>query len=122
MKTVYEERADDLQPDFAAGIHSPHNACQFREGCRNAEAEIARLRENVAPRASSEQTRRCEWCGEIAQGKCGCEAETEIARLREALMEVVAECADFVAAGEFGDPGTAKQLIEHFDSARKDTK
>jgi hypothetical protein len=31
----------------------------------------------------SEQTRRCEWCGEIAQGKCGCAAETEIARLRE---------------------------------------
>lgn len=29
------------------------------------------------------ETRRCEWCGEIAQGKCGCEAETEIARLRE---------------------------------------
>lgn len=31
----------------------------------------------------SEQTRRCEWCGEIAQGECGCAAETEIARLRE---------------------------------------
>jgi hypothetical protein len=32
---------------------------------------------------NSEQTRRCEWCGEIAQGECGCAAETEIARLRE---------------------------------------
>ena len=29
------------------------------------------------------ETRRCEWCGEIAQGECGCAAETEIARLRE---------------------------------------
>jgi plasmid stabilization system protein ParE len=71
----------------AAGINSIHNACAFRENCRQAEAEIARLRENVAPvissRASSEQTRRCEWCGEIAQGECGCAAETEIARLLE---------------------------------------
>jgi hypothetical protein len=80
--------------EFAAGINSPHNACTFRADCRKADAEIARLRENVAPvissRASagaapilSEQTRRCEWCGEIAQGECGCAAETEIARLRE---------------------------------------
>ena len=28
-----------------AGINSPHNACQFRENCRKAEAEIARLRD-----------------------------------------------------------------------------
>jgi hypothetical protein len=68
----------------AAGINSPHNACQFRADCRKAEAEIARL--------------------------------------RKVLTEIVADCADFVAAGEFGDSGTAKQLIEHFDSARKDTK
>ena len=27
---------------------------------------------------------------------------------------IVRDCADFVAAGEFGDSGTAKQLIEHF--------
>ena len=27
---------------------------------------------------------------------------------------IVRECADFVSAGEFGDSGTAKQLIEHF--------
>ena len=27
---------------------------------------------------------------------------------------IVADCADFVAAGEFGDPGTAKQLMEYF--------
>ena len=53
MKTIYEERADDLrilagkEPDFAAGIHSPHNACQFRTDCRQAEAEIARLREDA---------------------------------------------------------------------------
>ena len=50
MKNIYAERADDLrilagkEPDFAAGIHSPHNACAFRENCRQAEAEIARLR------------------------------------------------------------------------------
>lgn len=35
------------------------------------------------PTNMSEQTRRCEWCGEIAQGECGCAAETEIARLRD---------------------------------------
>ena len=51
MKTIYEERADDFrilageEPDFAAGINSLHNACTFRENCRKAEAEIARLRE-----------------------------------------------------------------------------
>ena len=27
---------------------------------------------------------------------------------------IVKECADFVAAGEFGDPGTAKMLMEDF--------
>ena len=27
---------------------------------------------------------------------------------------IVRECADFVAAGEFGDSGTAKELKEHF--------
>jgi len=27
---------------------------------------------------------------------------------------IVQECADFVAAGEFGDSGTAKELKEHF--------
>ena len=27
---------------------------------------------------------------------------------------IVKECADFVAAGEFGDSGTAKELKEHF--------
>jgi hypothetical protein len=37
---------------------------------------------------NSEQTRRCEWCGEIAQGECGCAAETEIARLRDALHRI----------------------------------
>jgi len=74
------EAAAEAQAD-ATSINSPHNACQFRAACRQAEAEIARL--------------------------------------REALMEVVAECAAVVSAGEFGDPGTAKQLIEHFESARK---
>ena len=38
---------------------------------------------------------------------------------RDYLMDkfaelIVADCADFVAAGEFGDPGTAKQLMEYF--------
>jgi len=27
---------------------------------------------------------------------------------------IVRECADFVDAGEFGDPGTAKMLMEDF--------
>ena len=30
----------------------------------------------------SNETRRCEWCGDIAQGLCGCPAEIEIAQLR----------------------------------------
>ena len=34
------------------------------------------------------ETRRCEWCREIAQGACGCAAEVEIERLREALRQV----------------------------------
>jgi hypothetical protein len=50
MKTIYKESADDFrilagkEPDFAAGINSIHNACQFRTDCQKAEAEIARLR------------------------------------------------------------------------------
>ena len=32
---------------------------------------------------------------------------------------IVKECADFVAAGEFGDPGTAKQLMECFGVEEK---
>jgi hypothetical protein len=31
----------------------------------------------------------------------------------------VRECADFVAAGEFGDPGTAKMLMEDFGVEEK---
>ena len=34
------------------------------------------------------QTGRCEWCGDIAQGKRGCPAEVEIERLRAALTAV----------------------------------
>jgi hypothetical protein len=33
---------------YSAGINSPHNACMFRADCRQAEAEIARLRERDA--------------------------------------------------------------------------
>ena len=52
MKTIYEERADDLRilagkEPLAAGINSIHNACAFRENCRQAEAEIAQLREDA---------------------------------------------------------------------------
>lgn len=32
---------------------------------------------------------------------------------------IIRECADFVAAGEFGDPGTAKQLMECFGVEEK---
>lgn len=34
----------------------------------------------------NKEIRRCEWCGDIAQGTCGCQAETEIERLRAALV------------------------------------
>lgn len=32
---------------------------------------------------------RCEWCGDITKGACGCPAEIEIERLREALQALV---------------------------------
>jgi len=35
-----------------------------------------------------QQTRRCEWCRAIAHGKCGCDAEVEIDRLRVALQRI----------------------------------
>jgi hypothetical protein len=39
----------------------------------------------------------------------------ELALRAHRLAElIVRECADFVAAGEFGDPGTAKMLMEDF--------
>jgi len=37
--------------------------------------------------------------------------DTKMAKFAELIIR---ECADFVAAGEFGDPGTAKQLMECF--------
>jgi hypothetical protein len=35
---------------------------------------------------------------------------------------IIRECADFVAAGEFGDPGTAKQLMECFGVEEKNNE
>ena len=35
---------------------------------------------------------------------------------------IIRECADFVAAGEFGDPGTAKQLMECFGVKEKNNE
>jgi hypothetical protein len=41
---------------------------------------------------------------------------TELEKFAELIVK---ECADFVAAGEFGDPGTAKQLMECFGVEEK---
>lgn len=48
--TALKKRAEKAEAALAdaTGIDSPHNACMFREGCRKAEAEIARLREGAA--------------------------------------------------------------------------
>ena len=32
---------------------------------------------------------------------------------------IVRECADFIAAGEFGDPGAARELKKHFGIEEK---
>ena len=37
---------------------------------------------------TTNETRRCEWCGDIAQGECGCTAEAEIARLTAEVAEL----------------------------------
>jgi hypothetical protein len=34
---------------------------------------------------------------------------------------IILECADFVAAGEFGDPGAARELKEYFGVEEKNT-
>ena len=48
MKIFYSwQDLVEMKARDAAGINSPHNACQFREDCRKAEAEIARLREDA---------------------------------------------------------------------------
>ena len=39
--------------------------------------------------------------------------------LKKFAKLIILECADFVAAGEFGDPGTAKQLMEYFGVEEK---
>ena len=41
----------------------------------------------------------------------GDDCERELKKFAELIVR---ECADFVAAGEFGDPGTAKMLMEDF--------
>ena len=49
MKHLDNDGLRDTAPDATdtPGIHSPFNACMFREGCRKAAAEIARLREDA---------------------------------------------------------------------------
>lgn len=72
---------------------SPHNACMFREGCRKAEAEIARLRERLEVTFAYDLSgKRIEvLAGSIPDG-IACRDETikmqdaEIARLREAAL------------------------------------
>jgi hypothetical protein len=86
---------------------------------------------------NSEQTRRCEWCGEIAQGECGCAAETEITRLREDAERyrwlrprIIGFDADFCENGlgvVFKFPenslfGVGASLDAAIDAARKETK
>ena len=66
----------------------------------------------------SEQTRRCEWCGEIAQGECGCAAETEIARLREALHRISLGSQDSGTS----KASLGKEARAALDAARKETK
>ena len=49
MKIFYSwQDLVEMKARDAAGINSPHNACQFRADCRKAEEEIARLREDAA--------------------------------------------------------------------------
>jgi hypothetical protein len=69
-------------------------------------------------RNASEQTRRCEWCGEIAQNECGCEAETEIARLREALHRISLGSQDSGTS----KASLGKEARAALDAAIKDTK
>jgi hypothetical protein len=65
---------------------------------------------------NSEQTRRCEWCGEIAQGECGCAAETEIARLREDKNSAYFERNNLVAAlARVYPSGIRRTSIEGWD-------
>ena len=65
----------------------------------------------------------CEWCAEIAQGECGCAAETEIARLREDaeryrwLRSYRGTSIDDVYMH-----GGNEELDAAIDAARKDTK
>jgi len=37
--------------------------------------------------------------------------DTKMAKFAELIIQ---DCADFVAAGEFGDSGTAKELMKYF--------
>lgn len=55
----------------------------------------------------SEETRRCNWCGDIATGDCGCDAEVEIKRLRSLLNEALytmAHAKIFVCSRETMNP------------------
>jgi hypothetical protein len=42
--------------------------------------------------------------------------DSELQKFAELIIQ---DCANFVAAGEFGDPGTAKQLMEYFGVEEK---
>ena len=47
-KLIENFGADWSKCRTAIGINSIHNACMFREGCRKADAEVARMREDAA--------------------------------------------------------------------------
>ena len=58
--------------------------------------------------SNSEQTKRCEWRGDISNAICGCPAETEIYQLPTVLMELgkrLRKCSKmpYIAADEYSD-------------------
>ena len=70
---------------------------------------------------NTDQTRRCDWCGDIAQGICGCPAEIEIDLLRAALAVERERCAKVcktLASEADGDIGFRDGCYECADGIR----
>ena len=96
-KNGYEAAAE-------AQINSPHNACMFRENCRKAAAEIARLRSSATetdrikrPVLNAAQWHGGKW-GTVVPAEFASKLErerdamqAEIARLREELKQYLNE-------------------------------
>lgn len=129
MKIFYSwQELVEMKARDAAGINSPHNACQFRTDCRKAEAEIARLRERLEVTYAYDLSgKRIDvLAGSIPDG-IACRDETikmqdaKIARLREDAARKYKQAKEYIEKMDavIDDCGIAKSCINPLEDLKR---